>query len=142
MTSKGDPRDFYPLSEKAPERVRTANGLGLADFTLEAVLDGRITASDLAITPEVLRMQADVARSANYDRLAENLERAAELAKVPQALLLDTYELLRPGRADNAQQLRDRADQLFGDYGTTRIAELIHEAADVYQRRGVFTKRF
>lgn len=142
MTSTIDPRDFYPLSEKAPEKIRTANGLGLSDFTLEAVLEGRVTADDLAITPEVLRMQADVARSSGYDRLAENLERAAELANVPQALLLDTYELLRPGRADNAQQLHDRAEQLLGQYGATRIAALIHEAADVYQRRGLFTKRF
>ncbi|MFC4623999.1 diol dehydratase small subunit [Daeguia caeni] len=140
MTS--DPRDLYPLSEKAPEKIRTANGLGLSDFTLEAVLAGRVKPDDLAITPETLRMQADIARASGYDRLAENLERAAELAVVPQPLLLDTYELLRPGRAHNAQQLHDRAEELLSAYGARRIAALIHEAAEVYERRGLFTRRF
>ncbi len=137
-----DPRDLYPLSEKAPEKVRTASGLSLADFTLEAVLEGRVTPADLAIAPEMLRLQADVARAAARDRLAENLERAAELARVPQALILDTYELLRPGRARSAAPMRERAAELLRDYGAKRIAALIDEAADVYERRGLFSKRF
>ena len=29
----------YPVAEKRPDLVRTANGLGLADLTVSAVLD-------------------------------------------------------------------------------------------------------
>lgn len=137
-----DPRDLYPLSEKAPHLVRSQTGLTLADFTVDAVLEGRIGAADLAITPEALRLQADVARASGRDRLAENFERAAELVAVPQEMLLDTYELLRPGRAKSASELRERATLMRRDYGATRIAALIEEAADVCERRGLFTKRF
>ncbi len=137
-----DPRDLYPLSEKAPHLVRTATGLGPEDFTVDAVLEGRISARDLAIMPEVLRLQARIARACARDRLAENFERAAELTSVPQALLLDTYELLRPGRAASAEVLRDRAAQLRREYGAERIAALIEEAAEIGDRRGLFTKRF
>ena len=137
-----DPRDLYPLSEKAPHLVRTATGLGPEDFTVDAVLEGRITARDLAIMPEVLRLQAQIARAVGRDRLAENFERAAELTGVPQALLLDTYELLRPGRAKSAEELHERAAQLRRDHGAERIAALIEEAAAVGERRGLFTKRF
>ncbi|MCP8896864.1 diol dehydratase small subunit [Shinella daejeonensis] len=137
-----DARNLYPLSEKAPHLVRSKTGLGLEDFTVDAVLEGRIVAQDLAITPEALRLQADVARATDRDRLAENFERAAELVAVPQEMLLDTYELLRPGRAKSADQLRERATLMRVDYGATRIAALIEEAADVCERRGLFTKRF
>ena len=78
-----DARDLYPLSEKAPHLVRSKTGLGLEDFTVDAVLEGRISAQDLAITPEALRLQADVARATDRDRLAEKFERAAELVAVP-----------------------------------------------------------
>ena len=136
------PRELYPLSEKAPHLVRTATGLGPEDFTVDAVLEGRVTAQDLAIMPDVLRLQAEIARASGRDRLAENFERAAELTTVPQALLLDTYELLRPGRAKSAEALRERAAQLRRDHGAERIATLIEEAATVGERRGLFTRRF
>lgn len=137
-----DPRDLYPLSEKAPHLVRTPTGLGLADFTVGAALEGRLSPRDLAITPEVLRLQADIARAAGRETLAGNFERAAELTSVPQEMLLDTYELLRPGRAKSAAELRERAALMRRDYGAPRIAALIEEAADVCERRGLFTKRF
>ncbi len=140
MTSS--PLDLYPLSEKAPDRVRTPGGLGLADFTVEAVLEDRIGPRDLAITPDVLRLQADIARAAGRDKLAENFERAAELTAVPQEMLLDTYELLRPGRAGSADELRDRAALMCQDFNAPLIAALIEEAAEIGERRGLFTKRF
>ncbi len=136
------PLDLYPLSEKAPDRVRTPGGLGLADFTVEAALQGRIGPRDLAITPEVLRLQADIARAAGRDKLAENFERAAELTAVPQEMLLDTYELLRPGRAGSADELRARAALMRDSFNAPLIAALIEEAAEIGDRRGLFTKRF
>ena len=136
------PLDLYPLSEKAPDRVRTPGGLGLADFTVEAALQGRIGPRDLAITPEVLRLQADIARAAGRDKLAENFDRAAELTAVPQEMLLDTYELLRPGRAGSADELRARAALMRDSFNAPLIAALIEEAAEIGDRRGLFTKRF
>ncbi|MDQ0347134.1 diol dehydratase small subunit [Ancylobacter vacuolatus] len=134
--------DLYPVAEKAPERVQTPTGKPLSALTLEAVLAGEIGAEDIAITPEALMLQAKIARAAGRETLAANFERAADLVGVPQELILDTYELLRPGRAGNAQQLLDRAALLRRDYGATRVAALIEEAAAVYARRGLFVKRF
>lgn len=134
--------DLYPVAEKAPERVRTPTGKPLSALTLEAVLSGEIGAEDVAITPEALLLQARIARAAGRVTLAENFERAADLVCVPQEVILDTYELLRPGRARDAQQLLDRAAQLRRDYGAERVAALIEEAADVYTRRGLFVKRY
>lgn len=142
MSQSQNHADIYPLSEKAPELVRTTTGLALDDFTLEAVLEGRVGPADLAITPEVLRLQAGIARAAGRDKLAENFERAAELVALPQDLLLSTYELLRPGRADSSDVLRRRAGMLREEFGAEHIAMLIEEAADVYDRRGLFSKRF
>ncbi|TCK30225.1 propanediol dehydratase small subunit [Ancylobacter aquaticus] len=134
--------DLYPVAEKAPERVRTPTGKPLSALTLDAVLSGDIGAEDIAITPEALMLQAKIARAAGRATLAENFERAADLVRVPQELILDTYELLRPGRAADAQQLLDRAALLRRDYGAARVAALIEEAAAVYARRGLFVKRY
>lgn len=135
-------RDRYPLAEKAPETVKTPTGKPLSALTLDAVMQGAITPADIAITPESLLQQAEIARDAGRRPLAENLARAADLVAVPQALLLDTYELLRPGRAPDEAALRTRAALLRRDYGAHRIAALIEEAADVYARRGLFVKRY
>ncbi|SCW69438.1 diol dehydratase small subunit [Ancylobacter rudongensis] len=134
--------DLYPVAEKAPERVKTPTGKPLSALTLEAVLAGEIGAEDIAITPEALMLQAKIARAAGRATLAENFERAADLVGVPQELILDTYELLRPGRAGSAQELLDRAALLRRDYGAERVATLIEEAAAVYTRRGLFVKRY
>lgn len=132
----------YPIADKRPDLVRTANGLGLDALTVEAVVAGRIAREDIAITPEALRLQADIARRVGRDRLAENFERAAELARVPEDELMAVYELLRPGRATGPEPLREAAAKLRRDYGADRVAALVEEAADVYVRRGLFTRRF
>lgn len=72
----------YPLANKHPEWVKTATNKTLDDFTLENVLSDKVTAQDMRITPETLRIQAAIARDAGRDRLAMNFERAAELTSV------------------------------------------------------------
>ena len=134
--------DLYPVAEKAPEQVKTPTGKPLSALTLEAVLSGEVGNEDIAITPEALILQANIARAAGRATLAENFERAADLVRVPQDIILDTYELLRPGRAGDAQQLLDRAALLRRDYGAARVAALIEEAAAVYTKRGLFVKRY
>lgn len=72
----------YPLANKHPEWVKTSTNKTLDDFTLENVLSNKVTAQDMRITPETLRIQAAIARDAGRDRLAMNFERAAELTSV------------------------------------------------------------
>jgi len=134
--------DIYPLSEKKPESVVTPRGLKLADMTLTAVMKGEVTAADIAITPETLRLQAKIAESAGRDRLAQNLERAAELATIPQDIVMSTYELLRPGRSESSQALRRRAEELRLKFKASLIASFLEEAADAYDARGLFSKRY
>lgn len=133
---------LYPISERDPENVRTPGGLSLADMTLDEVMKGKVTSDDIAITPETLRRQATIARSAGRDRLALNLERAAELARVPQDILMSTYELLRPGRSENSRALRERARDLRETFDAKMIADFLEEAADAYDARGLFSKRY
>jgi len=135
-------RELYPLSENAPEKAVSASGMPLSDLTLDAVVSERVGAADIRISAEVLRLQAGIARDAGRDRLALNLERAAELVAIPQDLILDTYEMLRPGRISDAGLLRERAEMLRSEYGAQTIATLIDEAVAVYERRNLFRRRY
>jgi propanediol dehydratase small subunit len=132
----------YPLAEKRPELVEGRRGKRLDAITLEGVVSGEVTLEDLRITPAALRMQAEIARAANRPMLAANFERAAELADVPQDFIMQVYELLRPGRARDKAPLLQAAKTLREEYGAERIARFVEEAAEVYERRGLFTYRF
>jgi propanediol dehydratase small subunit len=132
----------YPLAEKRPEMVRGRRGKGLDDLTIEAIVGGQVTLEDLSITDAALRQQADIARSAGRATLAENFARAAELVAVPEARIMQVYELLRPGRAASADELLAAARDLRETYGAHRMADFLAEAADVYTRRGLFKRRY
>lgn len=132
----------YPLAEKRPDLVEGARGKPLDALTLEAVVDGAVTMEDLRITPAALRLQADIARSAGRPTLGQNFERAAELVEVPQDEVMAIYELLRPGRAQSKADLLTAAANLRETYGATRMAAFVEEAAEVYERRGLFVKRY
>ena len=132
----------YPVGEKQPDRVRTRNGHALGDLTLENLLAGQVDSSDFGITSDGLRLQSTIAEKAGRPNLAQNLRRGAELVAIPDTVLLDVYELLRPGRAQNAEDLRAAAEQLRDSYGAKETASLLEEAALVYERRGIFQRRF
>jgi propanediol dehydratase small subunit len=133
---------IYPVGEKQPDRLRTRNGHSLRDLTLDNLLAGNVAASDFGITADGLRLQAAVAEQAGRPNLAQNLRRGAELVEIPDNVLLDVYELLRPGRAKSADDLRAAADQIRDTYGAKETASLLEEAALVYERRGIFQRRF
>jgi propanediol dehydratase small subunit len=140
MDDRLTPTAFDPVAER-PTAVRTPSGPDPA-LTVEAVLEGRAGLDDIRITPDALRRQAEIARSAGRETLAENFERAAELALMPQDELLATYEMLRPGRAGSASVMLTAAARLKEAYGAVRVAALIEEAADTYEVRGLFTRRY
>lgn len=131
-----DPETDYPLATKRPDLVRTASGLRLDELTLDALREGRLTQGDLRATPETLERQAAVARAAGRPQLADALERAAELTAVPDELVLDVYTALRPRRA-SAAELEALASRLENEYGATRVARFVREAAAVYAERGL-----
>jgi propanediol dehydratase small subunit len=135
MSSHFDPVRDYPLGARRPDLVTTTDGTPLEGVTLAALRSGRLRASEIRVTPTTLQLQADIARAAGRLALAENLERAAELARVPDELLLDVYTALRPGRA-TAKELEAWAARLEG-LGADRTASFVREAASVYGARGL-----
>lgn len=129
----------YPLREHAAEELRAASGRPLEAVTLEAAAAGELSIADTQISASALRAQANVARQAGYTQLAENLERAAELAAVPNAEVLRMYDMLRPGRATHADLLA-LADTLENAYNAPICAAFVREAAEVYLRRGLMRR--
>lgn len=133
-----DPTADYPLGQRRPDLVTTPSGTPLAEVTLAAVLDGRLDAEDLRATPETLRRQAAVALAAGRRPLAENLERAAELAPIPSETILELYTALRPHRSTGAA-LEAWARRLDAEWGAPRTAAFVREAAAVYAERGLLS---
>ena len=132
----------YPLAENRPELVRGRRGKSLDDITMESVLSGDVTMEDLRITPRALRYQAQIARAAGRETLAANFERGAELAEIPQDVIMEVYECLRPGRAEDKAALLRQAARLRDEFGAQQTAAFVEEAAEVYDRRGLFKFRF
>jgi propanediol dehydratase small subunit len=135
-------REDYPIAEKRPGLVRAQSGKPLAAITLEAVVAGTVTMEDLAIHADALRQQGEIARAAGRPTLAANFERAADLVVVPQDLVMQAYELLRPGRSSSKDDLLAMAETLRRDYGAAGIAAFMEEAAAVYEQRGLFKPRY
>ncbi len=142
MSSKRPGTGDYPLAEQRPDLISSHGGHSLDDLTLDAVARGEVTLDDLRITPDALRLQADIARDAGRETLAINFERAAEMTLIPQPVIMEIYELLRPGRAKSRDELLQAAARLRREYGAEQMAAFLTEAADVYERRGLFTFRF
>ncbi len=142
MTGKPLTVADYPLAENRPDVVETKAGKSLDDITLDGVLSDRVTLEDLRITGRALRQQAEIAAAAGRPTLAANFERGAELVDVPQDVIMRAYELLRPGRANSKDELIAVARNLRETYGAEGVAAFIEEAADVYERRSLYKKRF
>ena len=121
----------YPLANKHPDWVKTSTGKTLDDITLANVLNGSVKSADMRITPEILRIQADIARSAGRERLAINFERAAELTAVPDDRVLEIYNALRPYRSTK-EELIAISDELKSKYHATICSQYVREAADLY----------
>ena len=127
----------YPLSETQRETLRGPRGKALNDITLDAVMEGNVEIEDLRITRAALLAQAKIARASGRSTLARNFERGAELIDVPQEVIMQTYEMLRPGRVASRSALTEQAEMLRRDYGATQIAAFIERAAEIYLRRGL-----
>lgn len=129
-----NPDHDYPLAAKRPELLKTPTGKKLSDITLENVLSGEVTAKDVSIAPETLRMQAEIADGVGRTQLANNLRRAAELTAIPDNRILEMYNALRPYRSTKAE-LFLIAEEMETKYNATINAAYVREAAEVYERR-------
>lgn len=131
-----DPTVDYPLSMNRQDLLFTPNGKPIADITMEAVVSGDVTASDLRITPQTLRLQAQIAEKVGRNQLGANLRRAAEMTAISDERVLQIYNALRPN-ASTKSELDAIAEELETQYGATMLAGLVREAADVYERRDI-----
>ena len=126
----------YPLGENERNTIASKTGKKLDDITLDAVKRGDITAEDIKISKDMLRRQGQVATEADNPPMARNFERAAELVDVPDEVILQMYNMLRPNRATKAQLLQ-MASELSNKYHAKACAKLVLEAAEVYEKRGI-----
>lgn len=125
----------YPLGEKMADQISSPTGKVLGEMSLDQLIDGKLKAEDMRISPATLELQAQVAESVSRDAFAGNLRRAAELIAVPDDWLLEIYNSLRPYRCTK-KELYDIANELETKYNCTVNAGLVREAADVYEKRG------
>jgi propanediol dehydratase small subunit len=130
-----DPVTDYPLGTRRRDLVTTPSGLRLDEVTLGAARAGSLAPDDTRAAAETLALQAEVARAAGRIQLADGIERAAELTRVPDDELLAIYTALRPGRssADELEACAARLDEL----GASRNASFVREAAEAYRERGL-----
>jgi propanediol dehydratase small subunit len=131
-----DPTVDYPLSMNRQDLLFTPNGKPIADITMAAVMSGEVAASDLRITPQTLRLQAQIAEKVGRNQLGSNLRRAAEMTTITDERVLEIYNALRPN-ASTKSELEAIAEELETQYGASMLAGLVLEAADVYDRRDI-----
>lgn len=131
-----DPRTDYPIGEHRPDLLRTPRGFSIDDLTMDKLRAGEIPDDEFRTAAPTLRLQAEVARIANSGQLADNLDRAAELASIPDFIILEVYTALRPRRS-SAAELDEWAEALEGMYDAPATAALVREAAEAYAERGL-----
>lgn len=111
------------------------SGKDVTQVTLDALRDGDLDADDVRIHPDTLAHQASVAQDHGNPQLAANFRRAAELALLPDALVMGIYEALRPRRSTSGELAAVAAD--LEARGAVLNAALVREAAEVYLARGL-----
>jgi len=118
------------------DSIRSKTGRPVGELTLESVLSGRVTPEDLSIRAQTLLRQAEAVEAAGYRQVAQNLRRGAELTSLANEEVLEIYKALRPGRASQAKLL-EIAARLEGEFDAPLTANLVREAAEVYNWRGI-----
>ena len=126
----------YPLGEHEKEHITSKTGKALDDITLDAVITNQIAPDDIKISKDMLLAQGQIAKQAGNDPMKKNFERAAELVDVPDEVILDMYNKLRPNRSTK-KELVLMAQELLEKYHAPHCAKLVLEAAEIYEKRGI-----
>ena len=124
----------YPLYSKHPELVHSPSGKKLDEITLDKVLNQEIDSKDLRITADTLKLQGQIAASAGRPAIQKNLQRAAELTRIPDERVLQMYNSLRPYRYTK-QELLDNSEELKTKYNAPVCSDWFKEAAEYYESR-------
>lgn len=126
----------YPLGKNEADTITSKTGKKLSQITLEEVKRGNVTADDIKISSEMLKRQGQVAKEADNPQMQANFDRAAELVNVPDDVILNMYNMLRPNRSTK-KQLILLAQELLEKYQAPHCAKLVLEAAEIYEKRGI-----
>ncbi len=126
----------FPLGQHHSDEIATKSGRPLSELDLQRVLGGDLSPDDVSISDKTLEMQAEFARQAGYHEVAENLARAAEMARMPNDQILEIYEALRPGRS-TYYQLLSLSQQIISMYGAEHTGAYVREAAEAYRDTGL-----
>ena len=126
----------YPMLQKHGDVIKTPTGKSVSEINLKHVLNETVTIKDVRISSEMLHAQAQIAESAGKKQIGENLKRAAELIQVPDNTIIKMYDMLRPNRSTKAQ-LEQLAQTLLNEYHAPMCAQLVREAAAVYEKRNI-----
>lgn len=126
----------YPFAEHEKENITSKTGLKFENITLDEVLKNHIGPDDIKISKEILKAQGQVAMEAGNAPMEKNFERAAELADVPDDVILKMYDKLRPNRSTKLELVL-MAQELLEKYNAKNCARLVMEAAEVYEKRGI-----
>ena len=132
----------YPLGEKHPDLIMSKNGIKQSELTLENISSGSVSIDDFQISAETLNYQAEISYSSGRKPLAKNLERAAEMVCIPNNVIMEIYEKLRPGRSKNKEELLSYAALLRDKYNAKTLSAFVVEAAEVYEKRGLYRSRY
>lgn len=126
----------YPFGQYEAEQITSKTGKKLTDITLEEVKRGNVTADDIKISKEMLKAQGQVSLEAGNPPMKENFDRAAEMVDIPDEVILEMYNKLRPNRSTK-QELVTMAQTLLEKYHAVKCAKLVMEAVEIYEKRGV-----
>ena len=126
----------YPLGEYEKDKIASKTGKKLEDITLSEVLKNHISSDDIKISKETLNAQGQIAKEAGSEPMEKNFARAAELVDVPDDVILEMYDKLRPNRSTKLE-LVTMAKELLEKYNAKNCAKLVLEAAQVYEKRGL-----
>jgi propanediol dehydratase small subunit len=127
MTRDTDPRRTAPRADPAA-------------VTLEQLRAGKIMPDDVTISRETLLAQAARAEAEGYPQLARNFRRAAELTAIPNDVLLQTYDKLRPYRS-TYYELLAISQEIAARYDAPETGEYIRHAAEAYRAKGLLAER-
>lgn len=109
------------------------------DLTIESLRLGTLTPQDVTIRKAKLMAQAEFAERKGYGQLARNFRRAAELTNLPNEVLMEVYEKLRPNRSSYGELLA-ASQELTARYDAQETGAYVREAAEVYRERGLLRR--
>ena len=128
-----------PKSQDETDPRRHVSRADPAALTLEQLRAGKIRPDDVTISRETLLAQAARAEAEGYPQLARNFRRAAELTAIPNDVLLQTYDKLRPYRS-TYYELLAMSQEIAARYDAPETGEYIRQAAEAYRAKGLLAK--